>query len=72
MQNFEQALDAWITREPDYDEEEGDVELPMTDTITRKDGRFEEMCTCKAYKFPHRAGSGKCKNEGWTSHKRKR
>ncbi len=39
-----------------------DPELPRTYTITRRDGRKQETCSCSAYKFPHQAGSGKCKN----------
>lgn len=26
----------------------------------RKPRKYEQTCTCKAYKFPHRFGGGKC------------
>lgn len=31
-----------------------------------KSKRHDEVCYCSAYKFPHRAGSGKCRGPGDT------
>lgn len=62
------GYDEWLERpyQQYYSQEERDQEddrwYPRTYTITRRDGRRQETCTCPAYKFPHAVGKGKCRN----------
>ena len=59
-----QRAEAYYDRFNPYEQDGDETDPRAIHDSKRRDGRWQETCTCSAYKFPHRLGSGRCQNHG--------